>query len=390
MEVLRGDSTVPTVSLAVVVPAAALYAQAASARLPPGLGRLAALLPVIAFFAAVPLIFSSSILRFVAGFFLGWLGTFKLALLAAARGPLDPALPAVPFLFTALFPVKLITTNNNRPASTTTTTTTSSTSGGGSFVSLLHLYRYMDTLHVYLRYTVYCLHLYLLLDLLIPCTALLGRLVLGMELEPQFDRPYLASSLREFWGRRWNLMVSAVLRAAVYDPVRSLAAGRNKNNKEVAAAASFLVSGVMHEAMACYLLLRPPTGEMVAFFLLHCAFCLVEDRCVRMWRAMGWPAPPRVVTFLGLAAFMAVTMFWLFLPPVCRDGGEEMLRAEWAAVPAFFLGAAQKLLPRYVLYMLFTCFVDESSSLDLTTLDSLKVLGFPCAGLDERQRVHQV
>ncbi|KAK3163444.1 hypothetical protein QOZ80_1AG0003770 [Eleusine coracana subsp. coracana] len=317
MEVLRGDSTVPTVSLAVVVPAAALYAQAASARLPPGLGRLAALLPVIAFFAAVPLIFSSSILRFVAGFFLGWLGTFKLALLAAARGPLDPALPAVPFLFTALFPVKLITTNNNRPASTTTTTTTSSTSGGGSFVSraievaafacVLHLYRYMDTLHVYLRYTVYCLHLYLLLDLLIPCTALLGRLVLGMELEPQFDRPYLASSLREFWGRRWNLMVSAVLRAAVYDPVRSLAAGRNKNNKEVAAAASFLVSGVMHEAMACYLLLRPPTGEMVAFFLLHCAFCLVED----------------------------------------RDGGEEMLRAEWAAVPAFFLGAAQKLLPRF-------------------------------------------
>ncbi|KAK3159877.1 hypothetical protein QOZ80_1BG0052180 [Eleusine coracana subsp. coracana] len=354
MELLRGgSSTIPTASLAVVVPAAALYARAASARLPPGLPRLAALLPVIAFYAAVPLIFSSSILRFVAGFFLGWLGTFKLALLAASRGPLDPALPALPFLFTALFPVKLITTTNNeRPAASTSSTTTTTTSSGSfvsramevaAFACVLRLYSYMDTLHVYLRYTVYCLHLYLLLDLLIPCTALLGRLVLGMELEPQFDRPYLAASLREFWGRRWNLMVSAVLRAAVYDPVRALAAQWNKNNnKEVAAAASFLVSGVMHEAMACYLLLRPPTGEMVAFFLLHCAFCLVEDRCVRMWRAKGWPAPPRAVRFLVLASFMAVTMFWLFLPPVCRDGGEEMLRAEWAAVPAFFL----KLLPR--------------------------------------------
>jgi hypothetical protein len=32
---------------------------------------------------------------------------FKVGLLAAGRGPLDPALPVLPFLFTALLPVKL-------------------------------------------------------------------------------------------------------------------------------------------------------------------------------------------------------------------------------------------------------------------------------------------
>ena len=89
--------------------------------------------------------------------------------------------------------------------------------------------------------------------------------------------------------------------------------------------ASFLVSGVMHETMACYLLLRPPTGEMVAFFALHCAFFLVEDRCVRWWRARGLPPPPRLVNF----GILAATMFCLFLPPICRDGAEETLLVEW-------------------------------------------------------------
>lgn len=338
--------SVPMVSLA--VPAAALYTRAVSSRLPPGLSRFAALLPVIAFFAVVPVTFSSSILRFVAGFFLGWLGTFKLALLSAGHGPLDPSLPLLPFLFTALFPVKLIikqpvADNDHPPAPASKPSSSSIPSRAievAAFACVLHLYQYMDRFHRYVRYSIYCLFLYLLLDLLMPCTAALGR-ALGMEPEPQFDRPYLATSLREFWGRRWNLMVSAVLRASVYHPVRARA------GKEAAAAASFLVSGAMHEAMACYLLLRRPTGEMVLFFLLHCAFCLVEDRCARWWRARGLPPPPRLVSFGVLAAFMAATMFWLFLPPICRDGAEEMLLEEWAALPAFFLGGAQKLLSRY-------------------------------------------
>jgi hypothetical protein len=341
MELLRDN--IPMVSLA--VSAAALYAGAASTRLHPGLPRFAALLPVIAFFAVVPLAFSSSILRFITGFFLGWLGTFKVVLLAAGRGPLDPALPVLPFLFTALFPVKLLKRHDNgRPPPAAGASALSRAAEIAVFAAVLHAYQYMDSLHRYVRYSVYCLHLYCLLDLLIPCTAAAGRL-LGLELERQFDRPYLAASLREFWGRRWNLMVSAILRASVYDPVRARA------GKEAAAAASFLVSGLMHEAMACYLLLRPPTGEMVAFFLLHCAFCLVEDVLARRWKASGWPPLPRPVSFVVLASFMAATMFWLFLPPICRDGGEEMLREEWAKVPAFFLGAAQKLL-QYVCFKL--------------------------------------
>jgi hypothetical protein len=104
MELLR--DSIPMVSLAVFV--AALYSRAASSHLRPGVPRLAALLPVVAFLAAVPLAFAySAILRGVAAFFFTWLTALKVALLSAGRGPLDPDLPVLPFVFTATLPIKL-------------------------------------------------------------------------------------------------------------------------------------------------------------------------------------------------------------------------------------------------------------------------------------------
>ena len=36
--------------------------------------------------------------------------------------------------------------------------------------------------------------------------------LLGMRLVPPFDRPFLSIGLAEFWGRRWNIPISCVLR----------------------------------------------------------------------------------------------------------------------------------------------------------------------------------
>jgi hypothetical protein len=41
--------------------------------------------------------------------------------------------------------------------------------------------------------------------------------------------------------------------------------------------------------------------------------------------------------------FVAATSFWLFFPPLCKDGVEEKLLEEWAAVAAFFLDAGKKI-----------------------------------------------
>ncbi|KAF8729487.1 hypothetical protein HU200_017425 [Digitaria exilis] len=339
MDLLR--DSIPMVSLA--VSAAALYARAASSCIRPGFPRLVALLPVVAFLAAVPLAFTSSaILRGVAGFFFGWLGAFKVALLASGRGdgPLDPSLPVLPFLVTTALPIKLrprvvhhgAAAPNSRSASLV-----SCASKAAVIAVLLHVYRFKEHLNLYARLGLYGVHMYCFADLLVAGVGIVAAGALGMEVQPQFDRPYMASSLRDFWGRRWNLVVPAILRPSVYGPVRARA------GKAAGVMAAFFVSGLMHEVLVYYLTLRAPTGEMMAFFLLHGACCVAEEWCAHRRAARGWPPPPppRSVATTLVVVFVAATAFWLFFPPICRDGGEEVLLEEWAAVAAFFFGAVR-------------------------------------------------
>jgi len=96
--------SVATVPLAVT--AGMLYARAAAASIRPGPCRLFAFTPVLALLVlpfSIPLYGA----RGLAAFFLVWLGEFKLLFLAFGRGPLDPALLPLLFVFTAALPVRL-------------------------------------------------------------------------------------------------------------------------------------------------------------------------------------------------------------------------------------------------------------------------------------------
>ncbi|KAI5021457.1 hypothetical protein ZWY2020_058187 [Hordeum vulgare] len=187
--------------------------------------------------------------------------------------------------------------------------------------AILRVYQYNARLHLYARRALYDVHIYCFLDLFFPCIAV-AAVALGMETEPQFDRPYLASSLQGFWGGRWNLMVSAILRPLVYDPVRARA------GNPAGVLATFLVSGLMHEGMVYYLILRRPDGRMTAFFLLHDICCVAEGWCAWWWAARVLPSPPWAVATVLVVVFVAGTSFWLFFPPLCKDGVEEKLLDE--------------------------------------------------------------
>ena len=43
--------------------------------------------------------------------------------------------------------------------------------------------------------------------------------LIGLQIAPHFNKPFLAESLTSFWGKRWNLTISNCLRAPVYDPI---------------------------------------------------------------------------------------------------------------------------------------------------------------------------
>ncbi|KAJ1260148.1 hypothetical protein BS78_10G210300 [Paspalum vaginatum] len=325
-----------TVPLAVT--AAMLYARFAAASTCPGLRRLLALTPVLALLTVLPFFVPLCSIRGFTAFFLVWLGEFKLLLLAFGAGPLDPGIPPLPFVFTAALPVKLRQRQMLKAATVTETVALPLLSSSVKFAvmaAMLGLLHSKKITHPYAASILYCIIIYCALDSVFPCLAAVGR-ALGMEMEPQFNKPYLSASLQDFWGRRWNLMASAVLRPSVYDPVRA------RLGAAAGVLATFVVSGLMHEVMAYYLTFKAPTGHVTAFFVLHGACVCAERWCAR--RCGATAKPPRVVATPLVVAFVAGTAFWLFFPALFGDGMSDLYVAETVALGSSFLDAGRRLL----------------------------------------------
>jgi alginate O-acetyltransferase complex protein AlgI len=111
----------------------------------------------------------------------------------------------------------------------------------------------------------------------------------GVAAVPLFRAPLRSRSLREFWGRRWNLAFSEMTALGVYRPLKSsLGPG-------AATALAFLYSGLLHEA-AISLPVRAGFGRPLTYFALHAAAMLIEQRlaagghaiATRAWLGRAW------------------------------------------------------------------------------------------------------
>lgn len=70
-----------------------------------------------------------------------------------------------------------------------------------------------------------------------------GSKILGIELEENFDSPYYAQSIKEFW-RRWHISLSSWLRDYIYIPLGGSRCGRFRRTLNTLI--TFLVSGFWH------------------------------------------------------------------------------------------------------------------------------------------------
>jgi hypothetical protein len=104
---------------------------------------------------------------------------------------------------------------------------------------------------------------------------------LGRAMPPVNRAPYLATSLSDFWSRRWNSIINSVLRDHVY---RRLA----NRGALMAMTATFVVSAVLHAYLIGMLTGVLATVAWTVFFLAQIAFMWIERRLrVRKWRP-GW------------------------------------------------------------------------------------------------------
>lgn len=184
-------------------------------------------------------------------------------------------------------------------------------------MGVLHDYRERLIQHGIVLVLLYCVVVFLLVDILFAFSNV--GVLLGLEIEPPSDEPYLATSLQDFWGRRWNLTVTNILRHTVYKPVWAGTVGvlGRQWAQVVGVSSTFLVSGLMHELLLFYMTRVSPTWEMTGFFVLHGAGVAVEKRVERAlpgrWR-LHW-AVSRPLT----VGFVVATSFWLFFPPLMRN-----------------------------------------------------------------------
>lgn len=311
---------------------------------PKGIARFLAIFPIIVFFLVLPLNLHSTIMGGSSAFFIAWLANFKLLLFAFGKGPLasDPSISLLRFIVVGSLPIKI----QQDPSPKTSPKTQKSALNYAVKAVLLALglcsVDYREHMHPKVILVVYSIIVYLTLEIILAIAGILPRMILGVGLEAQFDEPYLSSSLQNFWGRRWNIMVSKILRPTVYEPAlwaSSLVLGR-KWAPLSAILFTFVVSALMHELIFFYLGRVKPTWEITWFFLLH-GFCLAAE--VALKKAFpGTCRLPRYISGPLTVGFVMGTGFWLFFPQLIRCKADARAFEEYAAVGAFFkrLGTA--------------------------------------------------
>jgi len=122
-------------------------------------------------------------------------------------------------------------------------------------------------------------------------------LLLGIRFPQNFDRPYGAASIRDFW-RRWHMTLSRWLRDYLYIPLGGsrLGPGRTYLNLLVTMA----LGGLWHGAALTF----------VAWGVFHGAGLAAERALAGV--ARGWRPPPAVGTWLGrLVTFHFVCLGWV-------------------------------------------------------------------------------
>lgn len=94
---------------------------------------------------------------------------------------------------------------------------------------------------------------------------------LGVNVSELFRSPFKSKSLKEFWGKRWNIAFSEMTALIAYRPLKT------KIGVEKALIASFLLSGLLHE-IAISLPVRTGYGLPMIYFGIHAIAMQLEAK----------------------------------------------------------------------------------------------------------------
>lgn len=266
------------------------------------------------------------------------------------RGPLMTALTLPQFIAVAFLPITPVLhhscTNNNDSKSTSSSKERKGNArqdevGDGAsaaavdfFFKLFCLAALLIALqkleHRLAREVLYAFGLYLFISIIMDCVGFISVFLLNLRVAPHFDRPFLSSSLTDYWSRRWNLNTGYTMRFLIYDPIcegrlikkegaeESSGTQISRKRRALAVCTSFIVSGIFHEFFIIYLRGRV-SGYWLTFFSVQGPL-LVMESMARRWMKLRGLAVPKVLSIpltLGLMLFLGDLFFF---PDVTRMG----------------------------------------------------------------------
>jgi hypothetical protein len=324
-------------------------------RTPPGPRRIPAAALTVILCSFTPLAFhpdTEIVTLCVMGLNAMWLGSCKALGWAAGRGPLTEPLTLTQFIAVATMPITPVLTTAASASSKAGRARQGETGHGAlasiadfiaKFVGLagiVILLQGMTTLPDLVREFLYAFGLYTVLGVVMNPLAAVCLTLINLRVAPHFDRPYLSSSLADFWSRRWNLNTGYTMRFLIYDPVcegrivRKEAAEvtlPSTARRALAVCASFVASAALHEVFILYLR-RRLSGYWFAFFAVQGPLLLLESMGRRALKSRG-VVVPRVLTVpltLGVLLFLGHTLFY---PDILRMGiPQAVLRNVHASV----------------------------------------------------------
>ncbi|WP_411383687.1 MBOAT family O-acyltransferase [Pseudomonas sp. L7] len=135
-------------------------------------------------------------------------------------------------------------------------------------------------------------------------------LLLGFRLPDNFNAPYAARNLKEFWGR-WHISLSRFIRDYIYIPLGGNRKGVWRGNLNMLLA--MLISGLWHGASLNFILWGALHGVGLALYKLF----------EQLWP--GFARLPGSGLLARLLTFHYVAFAWIFFRSPTLDGAWEML-----------------------------------------------------------------
>eukprot|EP00210_Caulerpa_lentillifera_P001780 g1710.t1 len=168
-------------------------------------------------------------------------------------------------------------------------------------------------------------------------TLLLSLLTLNLQLEENFNKPWMSTSISEFWNARWNRVMGAQLREVCYNPMAEgkWVASRKYlekpkqplNRRIVGMLVTFFASGLIHAIMLMQL---DPTVPLpyryVAFFVVSSFIVIMETLLKYFLKHIGWYSIltnriPDIFYMVYINVTLQVLGHYLMWPDSLESGG---------------------------------------------------------------------